>query len=139
MYQNILLAVDGSDNSLRATTEALKLMALQQSGEIEVVFVADFGKSRDEVLRYGDIDELELSRRQKLFPIEELLKAQQTTYTIKVLHGEPGQSLIRHANDHAFDLVVMGSRGLGSFKEMVLGSVSHKVARGVKCPVLIVK
>jgi len=139
MYQNILLAVDGSDNSLRATTEALKLMALQQSGEIEVVFVADFGKSRDEVLRYGDIDELEISRRQKLFPIEELLKAQQTTYTIKVLHGEPGQSLIRHANDHAFDLVVMGSRGLGSFKEMVLGSVSHKVARGVKCPVLIVK
>lgn len=139
MYQNILLAVDGSDNSLRATTEAIKLIALQQSGEIEVVFVADFGKSRDEVLRYGDIDELELSRRQKLFPIEELLKEQQTTYTIKVLHGEPGQSLIRHANDHSFDLVVMGSRGLGSFKEMVLGSVSHKVARGVKCPVLIVK
>lgn len=139
MYQNILLAVDGSDNSLRATTEALKLMELQQYGEIEVVFVADFGKSRDEVLRYGDIDELELSRRQKLFPIEELLKQQQTTYTIKVLHGEPGQSLIRHANDHRFDLVVMGSRGLGSFKEMVLGSVSHKVARGVKCPVLIVK
>lgn len=139
MYQNILLAVDGSDNSVRATTEALKLMALQQYGEIEVVFVADFGKSRDEVLRYGDIDELELSRRQKLFPIEELLQEQQTVYTIKVLHGEPGQSLIRHANDHAFDLVVMGSRGLGSFKEMVLGSVSHKVARGVKCPVLIVK
>lgn len=139
MYQNILLAVDGSDNSLRATTEALKLMELQKYGEIEVVFVADFGKSRDEVLRYGDIDELELSRRQKLFPIEELLKQQQTTYTIKVLHGEPGQSLIRHANDHGFDLVVMGSRGLGSFKEMVLGSVSHKVARGVKCPVLIVK
>lgn len=139
MYQNILLAVDGSDNSLRATTEAIKLIALQQSGEIEVVFVADFGKSRDEVLRYGDIDELELSRRQKLFPIEELLKEQQTAYTIKVLHGEPGQSLIRHANDHSFDLVVMGSRGLGSFKEMVLGSVSHKVARGVKCPVLIVK
>lgn len=139
MYPKILLAVDGSEHSLRATTEAIKLVALQQSGEIEVVFVADFGKSRDEVLRYGNIDELELYRRQKLFPIEELLQQQQAEYVIKMLHGEPGQSLIRHANDHAFDLVVMGSRGLGSLKEMVLGSVSHKVARGVKCPVLIVK
>lgn len=139
MYRKILLAVDGSDNSLRATTEVVRLISLQQSGEIEVVFVADFGKSRDEVLRYGDIDELELSRRQKLFPVEEILKEQQAIYTMKVLHGEPGQSLVRHANDHEFELVVMGSRGLGSFKEMVLGSVSHKVARGVKCPVLIVK
>ena len=38
-----------------------------------------------------------------------------------------------------FDLVIIGSRGLNSLQEMVLGSVSHKVVKRVKCPVHIVK
>lgn len=35
--------------------------------------------------------------------------------------------------------VLVGSRGLNSVQEMVLGSVSHKIAKRVQCPVLIVK
>ncbi|MGB8270820.1 MAG: universal stress protein, partial [Priestia megaterium] len=38
-----------------------------------------------------------------------------------------------------FNLVVIGSRGLNSLQEMVLGSVSHKVAKRVHCPVMIIK
>jgi nucleotide-binding universal stress UspA family protein len=37
------------------------------------------------------------------------------------------------------DLMIIGSRGLNSLQEMVLGSVSYKVIKRVQCPVLIVK
>jgi isocitrate dehydrogenase len=46
-------------------------------------------------------------------------------------------SILNMSND--FDLVVIGSRGLNTLQEMVLGSVSYKVAKRVKCPVLLVK
>lgn len=43
------------------------------------------------------------------------------------------------ANKMDFDVAVVGSRGLNTHQEMVLGSVSHKIAKRVKAPVLIVK
>lgn len=53
-----------------------------------------------------------------------------------MLYGEPGPSIVYYANKEQFDLVIIGSRGLNSLQEMVLGSVSHKVVKRVKCPVL---
>ncbi|WP_370876089.1 universal stress protein [Evansella vedderi] len=41
--------------------------------------------------------------------------------------------------ENEFDLVVIGSRWLNKLREMVLGRVSHKVAKRVACPVMIVK
>lgn len=45
MYQHILLAVDGSDHSVRAAEEAIKIAQLSPDSQVEVVFVADFGKN----------------------------------------------------------------------------------------------
>lgn len=56
-----------------------------------------------------------------------------------ILHGTPGPEIIKYANEQQVDLVVIGSRGLNSLQEMVLGSVSHKVMKRVNCPALIVK
>ena len=41
--------------------------------------------------------------------------------------------------DIFYDLIIMGSRGLGAFKELLLGSVSFKVMHHAKCPVMIVR
>lgn len=49
------------------------------------------------------------------------------------------QRLFHMANDQQFDLLVIGSRGLNTLQEMVLGSVSHKVVKRADCPVLVVK
>ncbi|MEC0703363.1 universal stress protein, partial [Bacillus spizizenii] len=54
-------------------------------------------------------------------------------------HGEPGPTIVSYANENQFDMLIVGSRGLNSLQEMVLGSVSHKVAKRANCPVLIVK
>lgn len=139
MYKSILLAVDGSEHSLRAAQEAAKIASLVKDSVVEVVLVIDFGQSKSEVLHSQGKEELELLRRKKLLPVEELLKSRDLSYRVKILHGEPGPTIVKHANQGKFDLVVIGSRGRNSLQEMVLGSVSHKVVKRVQAPVLIVK
>ncbi|WP_458462087.1 universal stress protein [Paenibacillus sp.] len=139
MYNRILLAVDGSENSLRATREVAKLVALSPGSNVEVISVADFSRSKSDILHAQGKEELELKRRQKLAPVEEILKTSQVSYKLKIMHGEPGPTIIEYANHEKVDLVVIGSRGLNALQEMVLGSVSHKVVKRVHCPVMIVK
>jgi len=47
--------------------------------------------------------------------------------------------LLSYAESHDVDLIVMGSRGLGGFKKMLLGSVASGVSQHSKSPVLIIK
>ncbi|TQR18489.1 universal stress protein [Psychrobacillus soli] len=139
MYEKILLAADGSENSLRASVEAIKIASMNSECKVDIIYVADFAKSKNEILHTQGKEALDFSRRQKLIPIQELLQAKNIPYTTNILRGEPGPTIIRYANEHAFELVVIGSRGLNALQEMVLGSVSHKVVKRVNCPVLIVK
>lgn len=138
MYSHILLTTDGSDNALRAAKHAVALAKLGD-GKIEVVYVADFKKAKYEVLHAESNEALEYERRQKVRPVEELLIAEAITYEVKILHGEPGPTIVEYVNEQGADLVIIGSRGLNSLQEMVLGSVSHKVVKRVKAPVLVVK
>lgn len=80
-----------------------------------------------------------MKKRKKLSKIEQLLRESNISYKVIILHGTPGAEIVKYANEHQVDLVVIGSRGLNSLQEMVLGSVSHKVMKRVNCPALIVK
>jgi nucleotide-binding universal stress UspA family protein len=53
-----------------------------------------------------------------------------------VLEGQPAEALLGASEDA--DLVVVGSRGLGGFKRLMLGSVSDQVVHHATCPVLVV-
>lgn len=139
MYKRILLAVDGSENSIRATEEAVKIASLIPECKIEILYVADLSKVKNEILHSQGKEELEYTRRKKIAPIEEIIKLKNIPCELVILHGYPGPTIIDYANKEKSDLVVLGSRGLNYLQEMVLGSVSHKVVKGVHCPVLIVK
>lgn len=139
MYNQILLAVDGSDHSERAAKEAVKLASGSQESQVTIVFVADYDNAKNEVLHSGSSMELDLKRRKKLQPIEETLAVGKIKYKVKILHGAPGPTIVEFANKEKFDILVIGSRGLNGLQEMVLGSVSHKVVKRANCPVLIVK
>jgi len=60
-------------------------------------------------------------------------------FSDKILHGDEGPKIVKFAHDKNFDLIVMGSRGMGSLKEMFPGSTSNYVVHKAKIPVLIVK
>ncbi len=139
MYKRILVAVDGSENSHRAAKHAAQLASLCLEVAVEILYILEFDRTRLDVLDNACIDDLHIDRKKQLTPIEEAFKQHQIPYKLVIKHGEPGPTIVNFANSSAFDLVVLGSRGLNSFQEMVLGSVSHKVAKRVTAPVLIVK
>ena len=137
MYQHILLAVDGSENAVRAAKEAVKIAS--NDSLIEMVYVADFDKAKTEVLHAASSESLLLERKRKVAPIEEVLRVADKQFKLTILHGTPGPEIVKYANKNKVDIVVIGSRGLNGLQEMVLGSVSHKVMKRVQCPALIVK
>ncbi|CDQ21154.1 Nucleotide-binding universal stress protein, UspA family [Halobacillus karajensis] len=139
MYKKILLAADGSDHSIRTAVRAAELAKLQGDGKVTIIYVIDGDQSKSDVLSEGDQGMIEQRRQQRLKPIEDILQEKNAPYQITIEHGEPGPTIVKYANENAFDLVVIGSRGLNTLQEMVLGSVSHKVAKRAKCPVMIVK
>jgi nucleotide-binding universal stress UspA family protein len=67
------------------------------------------------------------------------LEAPGRTVHPTVLRGRPATVLVHEANTFRAELIVVGSRGLGPFRSMLLGSVSAEVVDHAPCPVLVVR
>lgn len=136
MYKHILVAVDGSDNSLRAVQDAVKV-AHEQS-LVELLFVGSTEGIASEALKAGTLDNLhEGYKAQVAREIEAVQQHANTKITIE--NGEAGKVITKYANSNAVDLVVLGCRGLTVMQEMVFGSVSTYVLKNVNCSTLVVK
>lgn len=138
MYKKILLAVDGSDNAMRATNHAIELAKINDA-TVDVITVIDYDQRRNEVIHWKDEEEVALERKERYDPTIRKLKMNGILYETHVLYGNPGTTIVAQANKGNYDLVLMGSRGLNVFQEMLIGSVSKKVVKHAKCPVMVVK
>src|SRR4029453_3401945 len=58
--------------------------------------------------------------------------------TQAVVVGRPPAEIVRYAEGHAADVIVMGTHGYGAVKRFLLGSVADQVLRQATCPVLVV-
>lgn len=141
MFNKILVAIDGSDMSKKALETALNLAKENQS-KLSLINV---GKSLSipQGMVIDSIDEVYDSMRKEG---EDLLnrgkwmaESQGIPVEIHYVEGDPAAQIIKLAKEGLFQLIVIGSRGLGPFKEMMLGSVSHRVSQLSHCPVLIIK
>lgn len=135
----IAVAIDGSDNAFRAVKHAIFLAQYLPGAKLEIIHVANHDKAKDEYLLAQNSEALALKREQKLKPIRELAKSVDVEVKVIILKGNPSQEIIRYVKEQSIDQLVIGSRGLNAFQEMVLGSVSHKVMKHAPCPVTIVK
>ncbi|WP_415311963.1 universal stress protein [Candidatus Nitrosocosmicus sp. FF01] len=141
MFSKILVPVDGSENSKRAFKQALYL-SKNLRGEITILHVADAPptvylqsqKVLDELLeKYS-------KAREKIFKDYQEL-AERETIQIKpiLVFGDPAKEIAKFSLKDESDLIVIGNRGMGHLKEMIIGSVSTSVIHDAKCPVLLVK
>lgn len=135
----IAVAIDGSENALRAAKHAVTIAQHLPEACLDVIYVSDYNKAKDERLLSQSPESLTLKRERKVQPIIELAKdAGVKTETI-MLKGNPSQEIVKYVNSEEINQLVIGSRGLNALQEMVLGSVSHKVMKQVNCPITIVK
>lgn len=66
-------------------------------------------------------------------------KAGAKKITVQLAGGEPADAILKAAKKQKADMIVLGTRGLGDFKGLLLGSVSHKVSSRASCAVMTVK
>jgi nucleotide-binding universal stress UspA family protein len=137
----ILVPVDGSENSKRAFLQALSL-AKSTGAKVTAVHVIETPPTvyvESQKLLNSLLEKYRAESAKVLDVFEELAKKQGATVEAVAMEGDPASKIVGYADKGGFDMIVMGSRGLGRFKEMMLGSVSSKVLHHAKCSVLIVK
>ena len=137
MFNHILIAVDGSDNSLRASQQVADMAKLIDGVRVEAVSVIAIDVYSDMV--YDPIKAHGEAQQELIEPAVKILKDASIEPEITLLHGRPADELIRYAEKQEADLLVIGRRGLNALQEFAIGSVSHKVIKHAKCPVLVVK
>jgi nucleotide-binding universal stress UspA family protein len=137
--KKIVVAVDGSPHSLKAMEWAMD-MATRYDAQIATVTVVkppEFSPTISEVDEF--YEDAENHCRPMLQKLQELGKEHGLDVNTQILRGHPAESIVKYAYDNTVDLIITGTRGLGGFKNLVIGSVAQKVVTYSKIPVLVVK
>ncbi|SDY28613.1 universal stress protein [Tindallia californiensis] len=140
--KKILVAIDGSDMSLKVLTKARQIA---DKFEAEVLVMTVVKKLR--VTNYytgGELNEqmdkqVENSAKKILESAQEIFQGYKGKLETILDYGEPAEEILVLAEREKPDLLIMGSRGLGGFSRVMLGSVSTKVLHHVTCDMLIVR
>lgn len=138
MIKNILVPVDGSEGADRAIEKAVMLAQIC-AAKLNFLYVANINQLAinavlsdailDSVTKAGNVI---LDRALEMVPEGVAKESFSDT-------GSPAVVILDFAGTNDIDLIVMGSRGLGVVKGVLLGSVSQYVVEQSKCPVLVVK
>lgn len=143
----ILVLYDGSENAMRAVEFAGRMVKKVSEGiKITLLQVVEFWETAawgflalPEDKQKEMMDKAKQQAAKGLQKAEELFAASGAEVGSVVLFGEPVATIIEYAEQAQPDLIVMGSRGTGPIRELVLGGICHKVLQLAKQPVVVVK
>ena len=147
---SVLIATDGSDGANEAIRFLLSL-PFPPAKKVRVRLLSaveptPYPASAPKMIRAqlkGMIAQLERERRAEVEKVLDRaareLKARVTRLTRSMPTGHPAREIVAAAASFDAGLVVVGARGLGGMKRLLLGSVSERVLHHARCPVLIVK
>ena len=130
MLSKILVPVDGSDNSFRALAHAIFLSIKIQEAQITVLNIIEDPPT---VYIYSPkiMEKLRADYERQYTKILERCKEMADKSGINIntvlIEGDPASKIIGYSEMEKFDIIIIGSRGMGKFKELIVGSVSNKV------------
>ena len=128
VIRKILLCYDGSEDAEKAATLAESL-ALKY--EATVVICHAFG--------HMPVTSKPSEVRRLVNPVADRLSKLGIATQVSIPDALPAQGILETADEHHADLIIMGSRGRGTFANLLLGSTSERVLRYAKVPVLITR
>jgi nucleotide-binding universal stress UspA family protein len=138
MFKNIIVAVDGSEYSIKALQYAKSIC---ERFEAMLWLVHIFPHTSD-LLGYEDYEKFFSKRKANGQNILDDARQKLGPTTLKVREvleeGPEAESILKIAKNYKADLIVMGTRGLGTLKGILIGSVSRKVIHLASGPVMVV-
>ena len=141
MFEKILYPTDFSDTARKAmgvvkelrTAGAQEVVALHVIDQRSIDTLNEFAASSVPTL------ELEEEVSINMGQLENELRGAGFSVVNKIVHGLPLSEILKTADEERVSAIVIGSHGKSNIGEMLLGSVSEKVVRKARQPVLVVK
>ncbi|WP_394741676.1 universal stress protein [Natronococcus roseus] len=137
MYQELLLATDGSDGAQRAADHAIEL-ARQMDADLHVVSVSEDGPHA-ETKRDQMRTDLEDQAAEAIEQVEEKAAGHGIEVRETIRHGVPQEEIVDVAEQHGSDLIVVGTVGRSGLDQLIVGSVAEEVVRNAPVPVVTVR
>lgn len=148
----ILVAYDGSEPSKHAVNQGASLAQLTES-EITIISVVPIiliPVLQDKILDEESISAREMTNYQQQMSehyskslksvVDEIVgRYPELKLTSKLLDGKPSSIIVDFAEEYNFDLIIIGSRGIGGIPGWILGSTSRRVVESCRIPVIVVK
>jgi nucleotide-binding universal stress UspA family protein len=138
MINRILVAYDGSDPARKACDYALDL-ARKYQAEVWVLAVSRPPDFAEDVETEAIVEHSRKYHHRLLAQIKQQSAGAGIPIHFEGAVGHPAEQIIRHAEQHGANLIVMGHRGKSLFERWRLGSVSQRVLQYAHCPVLVVR
>jgi nucleotide-binding universal stress UspA family protein len=143
--RKFILATDGSEGALRALGFAVALAAAFDA-ELELVTVtAGMGLSPDELRDFSRTESVSLAEVLDAQAQQVLERTKSRALQLGVRRvrteaatGDPAETILEIAARDGADAIIVGKRGWGPLRSMLLGSVSQKLASLARCPVIVV-
>lgn len=143
MSNSVLVAVDGSEGGERALRYAAQRAKLG-GARIIVAYVIEwspytFNTPEENAERHMRREqEIDKAASSVVAPAEALLTAEGIDCETVVLHGPPAETLIRLADKHDVQQIVVGRRGQSGIKSLIFGSVAGSLIQTSPVPVVVV-
>ena len=147
MFKKILVPVDGSEASVKALQTAAR-MAESFGAEVMLFHVMQLPAPMEVFESYsGKMGEIYYQIKQRVEKYGERVlqdaakqcSAFKVNFKEKASWGEPASEVLQEVAIGKYDLVVIGSRGLDDVEDWLLGSISQRVVRRCKSPVLVIR
>lgn len=138
MIKKILVGYDGSEPAARTFDFALDL-ARRYSAELHILAVARPPEFGTEVETEAVIESSRRHYGHVLQPLKARLATESIQAKFEITIGHPSEQILRYAERHGIDHIVVGHRGHSVFEHWLLGSVARQVIAHAHCPVTVVR